>query len=78
MFQKCTGCHGAGTQSGGLNLASYQSALAGGASGPGIVPGNPDGSEIVKKQAAGNHFAQFTDQELSIIRQWIQAGAPEK
>ena len=78
MFEKCTGCHGAGTQSSGLNLASYQSALAGGASGPGIVPGNPDASGIVKKQSAGNHFAQFSDQELAIIRQWIQAGAPEK
>jgi formate dehydrogenase gamma subunit len=78
MFQKCTGCHGAGDQSSGLNLASYQSAITGGASGPGIVPGNPDGSGIVKKQSAGNHYAQFSDQELAIIRQWIQAGAQEK
>jgi formate dehydrogenase gamma subunit len=78
MFQKCTGCHGAGSQNGGLNLASYQSALTGGSTGAGIVPGNPDASEIIKKQSAGNHYAQFSDQELAIIRQWIQAGAIEK
>lgn len=78
IFDKCTGCHGAGTQSGGLNLASYQSALTGGSSGAGIVPGNPDGSMVIKKQSAGNHFGQFTDQELAVIRAWIQAGAPEK
>ncbi len=78
MFQKCTGCHGSGTQSSGLNLASYQSALTGGASGPGIVPGNPDESGIIKKQSAGNHFVQLSEQELAVLRQWIQAGAPEK
>jgi mono/diheme cytochrome c family protein len=79
MFQqKCTGCHGAGTQSGGLNLASYQSSLTGGSSGPGVVPGNPEASMIVKKQSAGGHFGQFTEAELAAIQQWIQAGAPEK
>jgi formate dehydrogenase gamma subunit len=78
MFERCAGCHGAGSQSGGLNLSSYQSATAGGASGPGIVPGNPDASGIIIKQSAGNHFAQFSDQELVVIRQWIQDGAVEK
>jgi formate dehydrogenase gamma subunit len=78
IFQKCTGCHGASKQSGGLNLASYQSALTGGSSGPGIVPGNTDASQIIMKQSAGNHYGQFSDQELAIIRQWIQAGAIEK
>jgi formate dehydrogenase gamma subunit len=75
--QKCIGCHGPNLLSGGLNLSSYASARAGGNSGPGIVPGNPDGSLIIQKQSAGNHPGQFSDQELELIRQWIQAGAPE-
>lgn len=76
--QKCSSCHGASTQMNGLNLSSYQSALTGGKSGPGIVAGNPDGSEIVKIQAAGSHPGQLSQQELDLIKTWIQAGAIEK
>ncbi|MGE5225040.1 MAG: cytochrome b/b6 domain-containing protein [Omnitrophica WOR_2 bacterium] len=76
--QKCSGCHGASTQMNGLNLSSYQSALTGGQSGPGIVPGNSDGSEIMKIQSAGNHPGQLTQQEIDLIKTWIQAGAIEK
>jgi hypothetical protein len=41
MQQYCTACHGA---SGGLSLTSYEDALAGGVSGPAIVPGDADDS----------------------------------
>lgn len=74
LFKKCTGCHGS---SGGLNLSSYQSAVAGGNTGAGIVPGSPETSQIVIKQAAGNHPGQLSPEELETIRQWIAAGAPE-
>ncbi len=79
IFQnKCAGCHGASTQMNGLNLSSYQSAVTGGKSGPGIVPGSPDKSEIVIKQSAGNHPGQLSDSELNLIKEWIAAGALEK
>jgi formate dehydrogenase gamma subunit len=74
----CTGCHGSDTQLGGLNLSSYQSALAGGKSGPGIVPGDPNASMIVKKQSAGGHPGQLSADELDQITKWIQSGALEK
>lgn len=75
MFDdKCSACHGA---SGGLNLGSYQSAVAGGGSGPGIVPGSPDSSQIVIVQMDGNHPGQFSPDELDMIIQWIASGAPE-
>jgi hypothetical protein len=63
---------------GGLSLADYQSALKGGNSGPGIVPGDPDASSIVKIQQAGSHPGQLTTDELNRVIEWIRAGAPEK
>lgn len=74
---RCSTCHGL-TAVGGLSLANYQSALKGGKSGPGIVPGDPASSMIVKIQQAGNHPGQLTADEINRLIAWIRAGAPEK
>jgi nitrate/TMAO reductase-like tetraheme cytochrome c subunit len=75
---RCIGCHGqAGLQ--GLNLTTYQAALAGSDNGPVIVPGDPDASLLVKKQSGEQpHFGQLTPDELDRVIEWIAAGAPEK
>jgi nitrate/TMAO reductase-like tetraheme cytochrome c subunit/mono/diheme cytochrome c family protein len=79
LFQsRCGSCHGDGGIQ-GLNLTTYKTALAGGVSGPAIVPGDPDSSLVVQKQTADKpHFSQLTPQELDRVIQWIEAGAPEK
>lgn len=74
--QKCGACH-VQQNLGGLSLATYQDALDGGASGPAIVPGNPDASVLVQVQSTGNHPGQLTIDELEKVIQWIEAGAPE-
>jgi len=77
LFQaKCTVCHG-DTPSAGLNLSTYETALAGGDDGAVIVPGDSTASKLVEVQS-GAHFATFSTNELSIVKQWIDAGAPEK
>jgi cytochrome b subunit of formate dehydrogenase len=73
---RCGTCHGM-TSVGGLSLATYQDALAGGNSGPGIVPGNPDQSMIIQVQSAGGHPGQLTIDEVNQVINWILAGAPE-
>lgn len=78
MEARCVMCHSQANPMGGLNLAEYQAALAGGAAGAGIVPGNPDASQLVVKQAAGNHAGQFTTEELNVLVEWITGGATEK
>ena len=79
LFQsKCIVCHGSPSGLGGLNLASYAGIQTGGASGPVVVPGDPEASLLVVKQAAGNHPGQLSGEELALVRQWIEAGAPEK
>jgi hypothetical protein len=59
----------------GLALTDYESALAGGDSGPAIVPGDAGTSPLVQKQAEGGHPGQLDDAELELVRQWIDAGA---
>ena len=76
---RCGACHNASARTAGLNLVSYQDALNGGQSGPVIVPGDPDGSLLVQKQTGHQpHFAQLNMEELDLVVQWIEAGAPEK
>jgi cytochrome b subunit of formate dehydrogenase/mono/diheme cytochrome c family protein len=73
----CGACHGDSGGLGGLSLTSYADAVAGGASGPGIVPGDPDASAIVAKMEAGGHPGQLSDADIEVLREWIAAGAPE-
>jgi hypothetical protein len=74
---KCSGCHG-DLATAGLNMLTYQGLMKGGQDGPVIVPGNSAGSRLVQIQSTGNHFANLTAEELAAIKQWIDAGAPEK
>ncbi len=83
---KCLLCHGRRRQEGGLDLRTRASALKGGASGPAIIPGDPDRSLMIKRIAAEEmppeeHQARLsyrpvTSEELEDLRRWITAGAP--
>ena len=77
MQARCGGCHGAsGIQ--GLDVTSYASLMAGGQNGAVIVPGDPQNSLLVQKQSGEQpHFAQLSPQELQMVIDWINAGAPE-
>jgi Planctomycete cytochrome C len=74
---KCTACHGE-LATGGLNMSTYAGLMKGSANGPVIVPGDAANSLLVQVQSKGGHFANLTAEELEIIKQWIDAGAPEK
>jgi formate dehydrogenase gamma subunit len=77
MNQKCVSCHSSATALGGLDLSSYQATMAGGDSGPAIVPGESHTSLVVSRQAGGDHPGQFSPGELDQIIHWIEIGAPE-
>jgi hypothetical protein len=74
---KCTGCHG-DLATGGLNMLTYADLMKGSSNGAVIVPGNAADSILFQLQSAGGHFANLTPEELEIIKQWIDAGAPEQ
>jgi mono/diheme cytochrome c family protein len=73
---KCIMCHGEAA-SGGLNLSTYSSLMAGGVDGVVIIPGDSENSQLVIIQSA-KHFANLSPEELLLVIQWIDAGAPEQ
>ena len=74
---KCSGCHGE-LATAGLKMLTYTDLLKGGKDGAVIIPGDSANSLLFKIQSAGGHFANLTAEELAVIKQWIDAGAPEK
>ncbi len=74
---KCVACHNSTSLLGGLDLSSYQAAMAGGESGPVIIPEDLANSLIITIQEAGGHPGQLSEAELDIVRQWISAGAQD-
>ncbi len=74
---KCSACHG-DLATAGLNLLTYEGLMKGGSNGPVVIPGNSANSVLYQVQSSGSHFANFTPEELEIVAQWIDAGAPEK
>ncbi len=74
---RCAVCHGANGQK-GLDVTTYAGLMKGSVSGPVIVAGDPAGSLLVQVQSAAQpHFSQLTSDELKVVNDWIQAGAPE-
>lgn len=79
----CAKCHNSDKKKGDLDLTSYGPALAGGASGKVLVPGDADGSKLWK---VINHLEEpnmppnrgkMTDKELTVFRKWIAGGLLE-
>lgn len=74
---RCSQCHGSDGVA-GLNLTTYQTLLTGSNSGPVILPSDADNSVLVQVQSGDNpHFGQLSEQELALVIDWINAGAPE-
>ena len=75
---RCTMCHG-DPASANLDLRTYASTMKGSVSGPVIIPGDANASLLIQKQSgASPHFGQLTSDELLLVTDWINSGAPEK
>lgn len=80
LISRCLRCHGESKQESGLSLSTREDLLAGGDSGPAIVPGKPDDSPLL---AALRYEAlemppdgQLETSQIAGIERWIAAGAP--
>ncbi len=58
-------------------MTTYAGAMKGGKDGPVVVPGDSADSLLVKLQSS-KHFMNLSKEELALVEQWIEAGAPEK
>lgn len=83
LADRCQRCHGAEAHEGGLRLHRGADALAGGDSGPAIVPGRSAESRLVRYVAGvddvvmppADEGPRLTAEEVGRLRAWIDAGA---
>ena len=79
---QCYKCHGVKKQESELRLDTYQALIKGGATGPAIVPNEPDQGLLI-------HAIEYDDEELQMppkrrlaeqvikdFKHWIKIGAP--
>jgi len=78
----CSVCHGGAEPRSGLNLEDYPGLLKGGKGEPLGIPGDPAGSELVRRlKGASEPRMPYTgppwlaDDEVATIEAWIAAGA---
>ena len=83
LFQeRCYKCHGPDKQESGLRLDKRQEALAGGDTGPAIVPGDSTSGLLLKfvqsedaEQVMPPQGDRLTDEQIELLKQWIEDGA---
>jgi mono/diheme cytochrome c family protein len=80
LVEHCLSCHGPDAQKGGLRLDSPEAALAGGDSGPAVVPGNLDESLLIEAvHQDGLRMppkGKLPDAQVTALETWISQGAP--
>jgi hypothetical protein len=82
LVEKCVSCHGAEKQKGGLRLDTREAVLKGGERGPGVVPGKPKESILLR---AVRHVdedlkmppsGKLLEREVAGLEKWVELGAP--
>ncbi len=86
LRKNCIACHNASTAEGDLILETPQQILAGGLSGPAVLPGNGEASPLYRLAAhldeptmppEGNdrNAARLSEDQVAVIKRWIDEGA---
>ncbi|MCX7605496.1 MAG: PSD1 and planctomycete cytochrome C domain-containing protein [Bryobacteraceae bacterium] len=82
LARRCVPCHNASVSNNGLRLDDPEAMLAGGYSGPVIVPGRPDESKLLQRVTSTKKGFQMppagpplSPAEIAVLRSWIEAGA---
>lgn len=84
LVEHCQQCHGPKKQWAGLRMDSREGLLKGGESGPAIVPGDPDASELFSRvtdpdpevrMPPADSSPPLSGDELASLKRWIALGA---
>ncbi len=81
LATRCLSCHDAARHKGGLRLDSRAGAMAGGTSGPAVVPGKPEDSLLVDAINYGETYqmppkSKLPASEVAVLTDWVKRGAP--
>jgi WD40 repeat protein len=82
LRKHCLNCHNPDKAKSDLDVSTFQTLMAGGASGEAVKPGSPDQSLLwkVTTHQVEPHMppkGKLADNELALIKKWIEGGAPE-
>ncbi|WP_419189465.1 SUMF1/EgtB/PvdO family nonheme iron enzyme [Stieleria marina] len=82
LASACVHCHGEKEAEGELRLDTLAGALAGGASGPALVPGNPTDSTLLTSTMLAHDDADIMPpdepldpSQIELLRKWVASGA---
>ncbi len=87
LRRRCSSCHNNNKKRGELNLATFTAMLEGGESGPAIVPGDANSSELYRRITLAQDHEDFmpqegktplTHNETQVVGWWIDVGAPRQ
>ena len=81
LVGRCQECHGEKKQKGDLRLDSRAATLAGGSTGPAVVPGKAGESLLVDAINYGDLYqmppkSKLPPSEIAVLTRWIEMGAP--
>ena len=82
LVEHCFKCHGPDKQKAGLRLDSLEAALAGGDSGPAVVPGDLEESILVLAIGHEDDFLKMPPsgkldrEQVDALTEWVKIGAP--
>jgi hypothetical protein len=85
LERHCTACHNPGKRKGELAMDTHAGVMAGGVSGPVVMPGVAADSELLtrlhlpvddKKRMPPKGRPSLTDDEVAVLTWWVAAGAP--
>jgi hypothetical protein len=86
LDNKCTSCHNSAKRKGELVMTSHGALLKGGESGITVIPGDPGGSEIIRRlllpEDDEEHMPPegkpaLNNTEIAILERWIELGASD-
>ena len=78
LKQHCVVCHGENAPQAEFDVRTREALLAGGTSGPALVPGTPSESLLLQKIASGAMpmgGTRLAPGEVDLVRRWIEGGA---
>jgi cytochrome c553 len=82
LIDHCQKCHGEKKQWGGLRLDSRAALLAGGDSGPAVVPGRPNESLLIQAIRHSNadlkmpENGKLDERQIAALERWVSMGVP--
>ncbi len=83
LRDSCLNCHNPDKKKAGLDLSTYQAAMAGSDNGAVVKPGDPSGSLLFKTMTHSDEpfmpqkADKLADPKLAMFKTWIATGAPE-